>query len=380
MELDTVIAVPFVDLRAQYRSIEAEVLEAIRDALESMELLLGPNVHAFEQEFADYCGVRHAIGVANGTDALYLALRACGVGLGDEVITVSHTFIATVEAIVNVGAIPVFVDVDPDTYTMDPSKIEAAITPRTRAILPVHLYGQPADMDAILPIAHRHGLAVIEDACQAHGATIRGRRVGSFGDAAAFSFYMGKNLGAYGDAGAVTTNSQALAECVRRLRDHGSVRKYEHVEMGVNSRLDEIQAAVLRVKLKYLDDWNARRRAHAEAYARVLSDLPVVLPTVRPGVEHVWHLYVIQVDERDRVREVLARRGVSTGIHYPIPVHLQKAAKGVGRLAGDLAVTERVARRILSLPMFPEMSGVQVAYVADCLRRVTAQEVSKVVQ
>ncbi len=379
MELDTVIQVPFVDLRAQYRSIREEVLEAISNTLESMELLLGPNVQAFEQEFADYCDVRHAVGVANGTDALYLALRACGVGPGDEVITVSHTFIATVEAIVNVGATPVFVDVDPATYTMDPSRLEAAITSRTRAVLPVHLYGQPADMDEIMPIAHRYGLAVVEDACQAHGATIRGRKVGSFGDAAAFSFYMGKNLGAYGDAGAVTTNSNAIAECVRRLRDHGSLRKYEHVEMGVNSRLDEVQAAVLRVKLRYLDEWNALRRRHAEEYAELLSDLPVELPSVRPGVEHVWHLYVVQMNDRDRVRESLARRGIATGIHYPVPVHMQQAARGVGRISCDLAITERLANRILSLPMFPEMTSMQVAYVADCLRRVLAKEVNRVV-
>ncbi len=362
--------VPFVDLKAQYRTIRGEVQRAIDESLESMDLLLGPNVRGFEVEFAAYCGAQHAIGVANGTDALYLALRACGIGQGDEVITVSHSFIATAEAIVQLGAIPVYVDVDPETYTLDPSKLQAAIGPRARAIIPVHLYGQMADMDAIMPIARQHGLVVIEDACQAHGAQIHGRRAGSIGDAAAFSFYMGKNLGAYGDAGAVTTNSKAIAECVRVLRDHGSSRKYHHEEMGINSRLDELQAAVLRIKLRRLDEWNGQRQAHAEVYARLLEDVDVRLPVTRPGLTHVFHLYVVQTENRDEVRRALGDLGVASGVHYPIPIHRQTASQGVGRVAGSLRVTEMLSKRILSLPMYSELEQAQLSYVADHLRSV----------
>jgi dTDP-4-amino-4,6-dideoxygalactose transaminase len=364
--------VPFVDLKAQYRTVREEVLSELSQSLEGMELLLGPNVRAFESEFADYCGTEHAVGVGNGTDALYLALRACGVAPGDEVVTVSHSFIATAEAIVQLGATPVYVDVDSETYTMDPSGLEAVIGPRTRAIVPVHLYGQMADMDEIMAVAHKHGLVVVEDACQAHGAEDKGRRAGSIGDAAAFSFYMGKNLGAYGDAGAVTTNSRAVAECVRMLREHGSTVKYHHEEMGVNSRLDELQAVVLRVKLRYLDGWNERRRAHAEGYRELLADLPVKLPVARPGCSHVFHLYVIQTDDRDRLRETLASRGVSAGIHYPVPIHRQLASSGFGRIEGSLGVTESMAGRILSLPMYAEMEKAHLEYTASCLQRAFA--------
>jgi dTDP-4-amino-4,6-dideoxygalactose transaminase len=360
--------VPFVDLRSQYRAIESEVKAAMADVLESMDLMLGPNVRAFEAEFAAYCRARFAIGVGNGTDALQLALRACGVAPGDEVVTVSHSFFATAEAIMQVGAVPVYIDIDPATYTMDPGLLEAAIGPRTRAILPVHLYGQMADMDPIMSVARRHGLAVIEDACQAHGAEDRGRRAGSIGDAAAFSFYMSKNLGAYGDGGAVTTNSRAVADQVRLLRDHGSARKYEHQEVGLNSRLDELQAAVLRIKLRRLEGWNDQRVQCAARYAEVLKDLPVDLPAVRAGVRHVFHLYVIQTDGRDRLREAIADRGIAAGIHYPVPIHLQPATAGNGRVSGDLRVTEAAAKRILSLPMYPEMSLEQQRYVATCLR------------
>ncbi len=370
--------IPFVDLKAQYQSIQDDMLKALADVLEGMDLLLGPNVRAFEAEFAAYCQARYAIGVASGTDALYLALRACGVRPGDEVITVAHSFIATVEAIVLLGAVPVYVDIDPDTYTLDPGCLEAAISPRTRAIVPVHLYGQLADMDAIMPIAQRHGLAVVEDACQAHGAEIRGCRAGSSGDAAAFSFYMSKNLGAYGDAGAVTTNSRAIADEVRLLRDHGSARKYEHQEMGLNSRLDELQAAVLRIKLKHLDAWNERRRLHAYTYDQLLKNTGLTLPSTRSGAAHVFHLYVIQTENRDRVREVLADRGVATGIHYPIPIHQQVAAQGLGRVVGDLPVTNAVTRRIVSLPMYPELGADQLEYIAACLQDVcAAQEITR---
>ncbi|TAK34828.1 MAG: DegT/DnrJ/EryC1/StrS family aminotransferase [Chloroflexota bacterium] len=360
--------IPFVDLRAQYQSIKDEVLDSISNTLDGMDLLLGPNVRAFEAEFATYSGTQYAVGVASGTDALYLALRACGIRPGDEVITVSHTFVATVGAIVQLGAVPVFVDIDPDTYTLDPSRLKAAITPRTRAIVPVHLYGQMADMDAIMAVAERYSLMVVEDACQAHGADLRGRRAGSVGDAAAFSFYMSKNLGAYGDAGAVTTNSRAVAEQIRRLRDHGSSTKYEHQETGVNSRLDELQAAVLRVKLRRLNGWNEMRRSHAEAYAHLLAETSLDIPVVRAGSSHVYHLYVVRTDDRDRVREYLQDRGVATGVHYPIPIHRQVGYRGIGQIAGDLRVTECVTKRILSLPMFAELRPEQLSYIAACLR------------
>jgi dTDP-4-amino-4,6-dideoxygalactose transaminase len=364
--------VPFVDLKAQYQLIKEEVRPALDDVLQSMDLMLGPHVRAFEAEFATYCRSRYAVGVGSGTDALHLALRACGVAPGDEVITVSHSFFATTEAIMLLGAVPVYVDVDPNTYTMDPALIEAAISPRTRAILPVHLYGQMADMDAIMAIARRHGLAVIEDACQAHGAEDKGQRAGSIGDAAAFSFYMSKNLGAYGDGGAVTTNSRAVADAVRLLRDHGSAKKYEHQEMGLNSRLDEMQAAILRVKLRHLERWNQARVAHAQAYAQALEEAFVEVPTVRAGASHVFHLYVVQADGRDRLREVLADRGVATGVHYPLPIHMQQASAGCGRISGNLRVTETLAQRIVSLPMYAELTTEQIHYVATCIREYVA--------
>jgi dTDP-4-amino-4,6-dideoxygalactose transaminase len=370
--------IPFVDLKAQLAALRGEIDAALRDALDSMELLLGPNVRAFESELAAFGGVRHAVGVGSGTDALYLALRACDVGRGDEVITASNSFIATAAAIVMTGATPVFVDVDPETQTLDPARIHAAVTLRTRAIVPVHLFGQAADMPAIMEIAREHGLRVIEDACQAHGATCQGQPAGAIGDAAAFSFYMSKNLGAYGEGGAVTTNSDRVAERVRRLRDHGSTRKYEHVELGLNSRLDELQAAVLRVKLRHLAAWNARRRQHAQRYAAALAGLDVVLPTARPGHEHVFHLYVIQTPpgSRDEVQRALAARGVATGIHYPIPIHQQPAMRRTIHAASDLPVTEALAPRILSLPMYPELEEAQIQYVADCLREALPRPAS----
>jgi dTDP-4-amino-4,6-dideoxygalactose transaminase len=360
--------VPFVDLRAQHAALREPIAKALADALDGMNLVLGPNVRAFETEFAWFCHADHAIGVGSGTDALYLALRACGLHEGDEVITVANTFFATVEAILLVGAVPVFVDVDPRTYTLDPTKLKAAIGKRTRAILPVHLYGQMADMDSIMEIAEAHGLAVIEDACQAHGATDRGRPAGSIGHAAAFSFYMSKNLGAYGEAGMVTTNSRAIADTIRLLRNHGSASKYEHRFVGINSRLDELQAAVLRIKLRHLEAWNGLRRQHARRYAELLAGTGVRLPIVREGAEHVFHLYVVGVDDRDRLRETLAELGIETGIHYPIPIHQQLAARGVGRIVGGLRVTEEASRQILSLPMFPELEDEQIRYVVECLR------------
>ena len=365
-------SVPFVDLKAQYAIIGEDIRTALEASLDSMELLLGPNVRAFEAEWADYCGAAHAVGLANGTDALELALAACGVGPGDEVITVSHSFIATVEAIVARGATPVFVDVDPATYTLDTSRLADALSPHTRAIVPVHLYGQCADMDTIMAFARRQGLVVIEDACQAHGASLPdGRRAGSLGDAAAFSFYMGKNLGAYGDAGAVTTNSRAVAEHVRLLRDHGSREKYHHDVIGRNSRLDELQAAVLRVKLHGLDAGNSARRRHAAAYHELLAESGIGRPVKAPGMTHAWHLYVVEIPgqgaARDSVRQALADRGVASGVHYPVPIHRQAAVAGIGRVAGDLSVTESIADRILSIPMYPELTAKQQAYVVACL-------------
>jgi dTDP-4-amino-4,6-dideoxygalactose transaminase len=362
--------VPFVDLKAQHRAIRDEVQAAFDEVMSRMDFVLGTNLRAFEAEYAAYCQSKYAIGVANGTDALFLALRACGVGPGDEVITVSHSFIATVEAIIMLGATPVYVDIDPETYTLDPVKLPEALSSRTRAIVPVHLYGQMADMDPIMTFARQHGLAVIEDACQAHGADDRGRRAGSLGDAAAFSFYPSKNLGAYGDGGAVTTNSRAVAEHVRLLRDHGSAKKYEHQEFGWNSRLDEMQAAFLRTKLSLLDFWNEQRRQHANRYDELLADLSIRTPKVREGTRHVYHLYVVEADGRDFGREMLNDLGIATGIHYPTPIHLQQAAQGVGRIAGSLRVTERMARRVLSLPMYAELEEAQLSYVASSLASI----------
>jgi dTDP-4-amino-4,6-dideoxygalactose transaminase len=358
--------VPLVDLAAQFRSLRGEVMEAIEQVLASSELFLGPNTSAFEQEFAAYCGTQFAIGVANGTDALHLALRAAGIGSGDEVLTVSHTFIATIEAITQVGARPVLVDVDPTTYTIDVAQIESRISERTRAIIPVHLYGRLAEMDPIMRIARRHALLVIEDASQAHGALDpQGRRAGSIGDLGTFSFYYAKNLGAYGEAGAVTTSNAEFDHRLRLLRTHGEAVRYEHVELGYNSRPDEIQAAVLRVKLRHLDAWNQRRRHHAARYARLLQIERLGLPELLDDGRHVYHQYVVRVADRDAVRAWLANHGIATGVHYPIPVHLQPACRFLGYREGDLAHTERAAREVLSLPMYPELTDAQIDHVVD---------------
>lgn len=360
--------VPLVDLRAQYEPLAGEIRQAWDEVLAGMRLFLGPNVQAFEREFAAYCDVGHAIGVSDGTNALHLALRACGIGPGDEVITVSHTFIATVEAIFLAGARPVFVDVDPQACTMDVDQVEDRVNPRTRAILPVHLYGQCADMDPILDIADRCGLYVIEDACQAHGATYKGRKAGGLGTLAAFSFYYSKNLGAYGEGGMVTTNDDELAHRVRMLRDHGSERRYHHDLVGLNGRLDELQAAVLRIKLRHLDEWNERRRQHAALYDKALKDIDVSTPFEASYGQHIYHLYVIRTRQRDALREWLAEQGVGTGIHYPVPVHLQKACAGFGAGIGSLPATERLVGEILSLPMYPELSQGQIERVVEQVR------------
>jgi dTDP-4-amino-4,6-dideoxygalactose transaminase len=363
-----IMRVPLVDLPAQFLPIRCEVMRAIEDVFDSMHLFLGPQLHAFEDEFAAYCGARYCVGVANGTDALHLALRAAGIAPGDEVVTVAHTFFATAEAIIMAGATPVFVDVDPQTYLMDVSQVEARLTPRTRAIMPVHLYGQMVDMDPLMDIAARHNLVVIEDAAEAHGAEYRGRRAGAIGQLGCFSFYYSKNLGAYGESGAVTTSDPELAERLRRLRDHGSTERYHHEEFGFNSRMDEVQAAVLRVKLRYLEEWNLQRQQHAGKYAELLADTSLRLPTVAAERSHIWYVYVVASAERDALREKLTAADVGTGIHFPIPIHLQPASQGLGYVAGDLPNTERVAREVLSIPMYAELRPEQIEWVVKAIR------------
>ncbi len=360
--------IPFVDLKAQYRQIRPEIMVAVDDVLESAHYVLGPQVEAFESEFAAYCQTAQAIGVNSGTSALHLALLAAGVGPGDEVITVSFTFVATAAAVGYTGATPVFVDVDPVTLTMDPALIERAITPRTKAILPVHLYGQPADMDPILEIARRRGLVVIEDAAQAHGAEYKGRRAGSLGHLGCFSFYPGKNLGAYGEGGAVTTNDSQYAHAVRLLRDWGAEQKYHHVLKGYNYRLEALQGAILRVKLRYLEAWTEARRSHARRYDALFAGSGFTLPGTLPDARHVYHIYAVRTAERDRLQAALQAQDIQTGIHYPIPVHLQPSYAELGYRPGDLPHSERAARETLSLPMFAELTPEQCEQVAGAAR------------
>ena len=361
-------AVRFIDLKAQYLSLKADIDQAVLRLLESTHYVLGPEVERLEREFAAYCQARHGIGVNSGTSALHLALLAAGVGPGDEVITVPFTFVATVAAIGYTGARAVLVDVDPVSLTMDPGRLERAITPRTRAVLPVHLHGQPADMDPILEVARRRSLVVIEDACQAHGAEYKGRRAGSLGDLACFSFYPGKNLGAYGEGGMVTTGSDGYARRIRMLRDWGAEKRYHHELKGYNYRLDGIQAAVLRVKLRHLEAWTRSRRAHAERYARGLAGGPVTPPTAMPYAGHVFHVYAVRTARREALREFLRQAGVETGIHYPIPVHLQEAYADLGGRPGDFPVSERLASEVLSLPMYAELPDADIDRVIDRVR------------
>ncbi len=359
------IKISFVDLHAQYKSIASDVTAAMMRVVERGDYILGDDVRLFEEEFAKYIGTSEAISVGSGLDALEFALRAYAVGPGDEVITAANTFIATVLAIMATGARPVLVDANRDTYNIDPAAIEAAITSKTKAIMPVHLYGQPADMQPILEIARKRGLVVVEDAAQAHGALYDGHRAGALGHAAGFSFYPAKNLGAYGDGGMVVTNDAGAAEKIRRLRNYGQRVKYEHPVIGTNSRLDTIQAAVLRVKLPHLDRWNAARGEHAAAYSNLLAGTSIVLPKTAQKCTHIYHLYVIQLDRREDVQKALTARGIGTGIHYPIPIHLQEACASLGYRKGDFPVTENAASRILSLPMYPEMAAEQCEFVAD---------------
>ncbi len=365
---EAVEPIPLVDLRAQYAPIADEICAAVDDVIGSQQFILGPQGAALEQELARYCGRRFGIGVASGTDALLLALRACGIGRGDEVIVPALTFIATAGAVSALGARPVFADIEPGTFNLDPARLEAKISPKTRAVVAVHLYGLPAAMDSILEVAARRGLKVIEDNAQAIGASYRGRKTGSLGELGCLSFYPSKNLGAYGDAGMIVTDSEEIAARLRLLRDHGQSGKYVSEEQGWNSRLDEIQAAVLRVKLRHLDRWKASRQAHAAEYNALLGRLPgVVTPQVPDGSEHIYHQYTIRVPGRDRVRLALAGRGIASGVYYPVPLHLQPLYAGLGHKRGDLPESERAADEVLSLPVYPELTSEQIARVAEAV-------------
>lgn len=359
--------IPFVDLKAQYRSIKAEVDAAIQRVLDNTSFILGREVEAFEAAFAGYVGAKFCVGLSNGTAAVQLAVTACGLAAGDEVIVPANTFFATAEGVSTAGAMPVFVDADPVSYNIDVHKIEAAITDRTRAIMPVHLYGQSADLDPIFELAAKHELLVIEDAAQAHGSEYKGRRVGALGRAGCFSFYPGKNLGAYGEGGAVVTDDEEVARKLRLLRDHGSARKYHHEIIGYNFRLEGLQGAVLSVKLKYLDGWNQLRREHAARYDELLKESGLTLPRELEYARHVYHLYVVQTDERDALQTSLNEAGVQTGIHYPIPIHLQPAYASLGHKAGDFPEAESQASRVLSLPMFAELTDEQIERVAEVI-------------
>jgi dTDP-4-amino-4,6-dideoxygalactose transaminase len=360
--------IPLVDLKAQYATIRDDVRQAIDEVLESMQLTIGPNVRAFDEEWAAYCGTTHAIGVGSGTDALQLAIRACGVSSGDEVITVSHTFFATVEAIVYANARPILVDVDERTMLMDIGSVASRITPRTKAIVPVHLYGRTVDLKPLRQLAQDRGITIIEDAAQAHGALLDdGKRAGTGGRVNCFSFYCSKNLGAYGEAGSITTNDEKLADDLRALREHGQSTRYYHPIVGYNARLDEIQAAILRIKLRHLDEWNARRQAIAARYNELLAGTDVITPEIPSGGRHVFYCYAIRVPggRRDALRAFLTERGIGTQIHYPVPIHMQEAAQFLGYRKGDLPVTEKVSGEVLSLPMFAELTEAQVDRVAS---------------
>ncbi|MBL7107340.1 MAG: DegT/DnrJ/EryC1/StrS family aminotransferase [Phycisphaerae bacterium] len=354
--------IDFAGLQQQYNEIAEEIEKAIKRILRGGWYILGEELMRFEEEFSHYIGTGYGIGVNSGSDALLLAVKALGIGTGDEVLTVSHTFISTVDSIVRNSAQPVLVDIDPDTFCIDPAQIEEKITDRTKAIIPVHLYGHSADMKLIMNIANKYGLFVIEDACQAHGARYRGQRVGRTGDIGCFSFYPAKNLGAYGDGGIVVTDNVELAEKLKRLRNYGQARKHEHAFVGFNSRLDEIQAAVLRVKLRYLDQWNQKRRKIAAQYTELLSESDIITPTEKEYAEHVYHLYVIRCEQRNDLQQHLSQHGINTQVHYPVPVHKQKAYQDLG-FDVQLPITERICNEILSLPMHPWLSDVDVETV-----------------
>lgn len=360
--------IPFVDLKAGFAPIRDEVMKALEGVFNEMHLYLGPNCRALGREFADYCGTKYAIGVGSGTEAIQFALLACGVKSGDEVITSPHTFFATAEAIAVIGAIPVFADIDPATYTISPEELKKKITGKTRAIIPVHMYGQMANMGPLLDFGQEHGIRIIEDACQAHGALYRDKKAGSIGDVGCFSFYFTKNLGGYGEGGMVATNDPHIAEIVQLYRNHGHKAKFEHAVFGYNGRLDEIQAAILRIKLKYLNEYNNKRRGIAKRYNMLLRDTPLVLPQEAEGRTHVYHLYVVRSRERDALQDFLNNRGIGTGIHYKTPVHLQEASRGLGYKKGDFPAVEAACDEILSLPIYPELDQESQDYVVESIK------------
>ena len=363
--------VPFLNLKIQYESIKDEINAAINGVIEKTAFAGGPFVAQFEEEFAEFCQCQHAVGVGNGTDALWLPLLALGTGQGDEVITVPSTFIATAEAISFCGATPVFVDIDEQTYNMNPDLLEAAITPKTKAIIPVHLFGQTADMDPIMDIAKKHNLYVIEDACQAHGSEYKGKRAGSIGDASAFSFYPGKNLGAYGEAGAIVTNNADLTGRMKMFRDHGQARKYYHGIIGWNARMDGIQGAILSAKLKHLESWTEARRKNANLYSKLLSNVDgIITPREADYTRHVYHIYAVRVQNRDELIEKLAEKEIFCGIHYPVPLHLQEAYNFLGLSKGSFPVAEKCAAEFVSLPMFPELTEAQIKYTTDEIKKL----------
>ena len=366
--------VPFLDLKTQCQNIRPEIDEAIARVLDDCQFVLGSEVAAFEKEFATYCGAAECIALNSGTSALHLALLAAGVGPGDEVITVAFTFVASVAAVLYAGARPVVVDIDPRSLTIDPAAIEAVITPRTKAILPVHLYGQPAEMDPIMEVARRHGLFVIEDAAQAHGAKYKGRPVGSIGDIACFSFYPTKNLGTYGEGGAVTTSSVEYARMIRMLRDWGQEQKYHHLLRGFNYRMEGLQGAILRVKLRHLDQWTELRRAAASKYNQLLADCGVELPREMPWARHVYHLYTLRTKDRDALQAALQTEGIQTAVHYPLPVHLQPAYADLGYSGGAFPQSEKAAEEVLSLPLYPEITDTQIQKVAQTLTSLVAAQ------
>lgn len=361
--------VPFMDLKTQHRTIASEINTCISKVVETADFILGEELTLFEEEFARYCNTRFAVGLDNGTSALELALRAYGIGPGDEVITAANTFIATVSAIAFTGALPVLVDIDPQTYNIATNNIDSIITKRTRAIIPVHLYGQPSDMDPIMEIAKKHNLIIVEDACQAHGALYKGQKVGSIGNIGCFSFYPAKNLGAFGDGGMLVTNDKEMADRVRMLRNYGQQEKYKHLFIAYNRRLDTLQAAVLRVKLKYLENWNEARRHHAGLYTKLLSNNNLSLPLETKYAHHVYHLYVVRTARRDALQKHLKNSGIATGVHYPIPVHTQQAYQYLGYRKGDFPISEAYAEQILSLPMYPELTEEQIEYVAKTIKK-----------
>ncbi len=362
--------VPFVDLVTQYQNIRDEIIPALENVISKAQFILGEDIDLFEKEFARYCGAKHCVGVSSGTEALFLSLRALNIGVDDEVITAANTFVATAFAISHAGATPVFVDVKPTDYNIDVDLIESAITGRTKAIIPVHLYGQPADMDAIIALARKYDLRVIEDACQAHGAEYNGMRVGSIGDLGCFSFYPSKNLGAYGDGGAIVTNDAELADKLSWLRNYSQKVKNLHSELGYNSRLDTLQAAILRIKLRYLDDWTEKRRAVAKKYNKLLFGNYVVTPLEKPGVRHVYHLYVIQHKQRDELLEQLKQKGIFCGIHYPLSLNKQEVYLSVKTVPDGAPVSMELSHKILSLPMFPELTSEQIGYVVEKIKSI----------